>query len=245
MIRKCFFDYIIAVLYKVMFTTVMKVAELDLTNAKCLCLAPHADDESIGLGGTLAKFARNFDVICVTDGHKGVSGDLSREEKAEIRKRELFEAMAKINVNSTNFLDEIPDKNLILSNPNFRKIDISDYDYIFIPNILDAHRDHKALAILLLELLRTKPHKKDVKIVFYEVWSTLACVNAFVDISDFINTKKDLISTYHSQLKEYDYVNKSINLNSYRGLPYKKDYVEAFYVLDKKLLKQLSKIYIL
>ena len=40
-------------------------------NDKCLVLAPHADDESIGCGGLLLKYPNNFEVVVLTDGRKG------------------------------------------------------------------------------------------------------------------------------------------------------------------------------
>ena len=41
-------------------------------NVKCLCLAPHQDDETIGMGGTLARYNKNFKVLCLTNGAKGI-----------------------------------------------------------------------------------------------------------------------------------------------------------------------------
>lgn len=40
-------------------------------NDKCLIIAPHADDESIGCGGILLKYPQNFEVVVLTDGGKG------------------------------------------------------------------------------------------------------------------------------------------------------------------------------
>ena len=40
-------------------------------NDKCLIIAPHADDESIGCGGILLKYLQNCEVVVLTDGGKG------------------------------------------------------------------------------------------------------------------------------------------------------------------------------
>src|SRR5574344_54819 len=246
MFRRLLYNYIYVYLYKALFTTMPKAQELDLTNEKCLCLAPHADDESIGVGGTLLKYTDNFDVICLTEGYRGVNdGSLSREEKAEIRRIEFTKAMKFIGINSYKFLKEIPDRNLIKNLDFFKDMDISEYDNIFIPNLLDNHRDHKAVSIILRELLNTKNHKKDLKIIYYEVWSALPVFNAYVDISNIFEHKKELISLYQSQLVEYDYTEKTLGLNMYRGLPFQKNYVEAFYVADTKLFKKLCKMYLI
>lgn len=244
MFRNFLFNRILSFIYKGILTTNLKYTELDLENSKCLCLAPHADDESIGMGGTLARYSSVFDVICLTDGNRGVNApDLSVSQKAEIRKNELLSAMAKINLSNVTFMDSIPDRNLILSNEIFSSFNIESYDYIFIPNLLDMHRDHKAVAILLKQLLKIKKYKKDLKIVFYEVWSSLPMVNSYVDIEKFVDVKKDLISTYESQIKEYNYIDKSVALNSYRALPVKKEYVEGFYTVDAKQFKKLCRFY--
>lgn len=41
---------------------------------KCLVIAPHADDESIGCGGLLLKYPDNCDVVVLTDGAKAALG---------------------------------------------------------------------------------------------------------------------------------------------------------------------------
>ena len=241
--RNFLFKHLLSKIYRIYLSTNFQPKEFFLNDEKCLCLAPHADDESIGMGGVLAKYGKLFDVICLTDGAKGVDEDISYKEKIEVRKQELISAMGKINVGSVKFFDEIPDKKLILNFDFFKKIDISDYDYIFIPNILDQHRDHKAVALLLKELLKNKKQKKDLKIAFYEVWSPLALPNHYVDISDVVEQKKDLIKTYQSQLKSFDYLNKIIGLNSYRGLAPQRDYVEAFLIVDVKTFNKHCKIH--
>src|SRR3989339_2223336 len=54
---------------------------------KCLLLAPHPDDESIGCGGILLKYPDKFDVICLTDGRYGDENkpinDIINERKKE------------------------------------------------------------------------------------------------------------------------------------------------------------------
>ena len=97
--------------------------------------------------------------------------------------------MEKAGVNYYHFFEDIDDKRLIMRYDRFRTINISDYDYIFIPNILEQNRDAKAVAILLSQLFKDKPHKKDLKIVMYETWLTLALPNVFVSktLSPFIN----------------------------------------------------------
>ena len=209
---------------------------------KALCLAPHADDESIGMGGFLSKFHENFDVILLTDGAKGIK-DVPGDKVTKIREEEFKKAMNIANIKNYSFLSA-PDGKLTDSFDLFKKIDISEYNYIFIPNIIDQHPDHKAVSILLNELLESSTkYKKELKICFYEVWSTLGFVNGFFEITDFVNQKKEMIASYESQTATKDYEYHILGLNGYRGIFKNKKYVEAFMVLDIKDFKDICKIY--
>ena len=138
---------------------------------------------------------------------------------------------------------ECEDKKLLWGEDKFTQIDISNYDYIFIPNIIDQHPDHKAVAINLNKALKTKKHKSNLKICFYEVWSALSFVNGFVDITDAIETKKEMIASYPSQTSQKNYEYHALGLNQYRGMLKDKKYVEAFCIIDVKDFDKICKIY--
>lgn len=237
------FNFLTAKIYRAYLATNTYYKSLELTETdKCLCLAPHSDDESIGMGGTLLKKANQFDIVCMTNGTGGLGG-ANDKEKIDIRKTEFEQAMQKINPNSFNFFEQVEDRELILYYKEVLKIDISQYDYVFVPNILDQHRDHKAVSILLNQLLSQKKHKETIKIVFYEVWQSLALPNSYIDISDVVEQKKELINIYKSQLASKNYTSKIIGLNNYRGLIPDLDYVEAFSIMDVELFRKICKIY--
>lgn len=220
----------------------LKPTELILENTKCLCLVPHADDESIGMGGLLSIYSKLFDVVLLTDGRKGIK-DVSTADAVKIREEEFKCALTAGGVNSYKFL-RAEDKKLLDNFDLFKTIDISNYDYIFVPNIIDQHPDHKAVSLLLKRLLESGTKiKSDLKICFYEVWSTLGLVNAFVDISDVIETKKAMINCYKSQIAQKDYEYHALGLNQYRGMLKDKKYVEAFCVLSADDFLKLSDLY--
>src|SRR5574344_844398 len=77
-----------------------------LQDDKCLCLAPHADDEAIGMGGFLSKYGKNFDVILLTDGRKGVK-DLPSDDVIKIRENEFSDAMKLARINNFKFLKAV------------------------------------------------------------------------------------------------------------------------------------------
>lgn len=244
MIKKNLFKNMVFKFSKLASTINLKPTELALSeNSKCLCLVPHADDESIGMGGLLSLYPKLFDVILLTDGRKGIK-DVPIEEVVKIREDEFKCALeAAGGVNDYKFL-RAEDKKLLDSFDLFKIIDISGYAYIFVPNIIDQHPDHKAVSLLLKRLLESGAKvKSDLKICFYEVWSTLGLVNAFVDISDVIDSKKAMINCYKSQTSQKDYEYHALGLNQYRGMLKDKKYVEAFCVLGINEFKNISSLY--
>lgn len=248
MIKKHLFKNLAFKFSKLSASINLKPKEFSISSdSNCLCLVPHADDESIGMGGFLALFPDNFEVLLLTDGRKGIKNTetqkLSQEEVVKIREEEFQCAMQVAKVGEYGFL-HAEDKKLFDSFEKFSKIHLEKYDYIFLPNIIDQHPDHKAVSLLLKRLLdlgvRVNPN---LKICFYEVWSTLGMVNAFVDISDVIETKKAMITCYKSQIAQKDYEYHALGLNQYRGMFKDKKYVEAFCVLDLNEFKKICELY--
>lgn len=203
---------------------------------KCLLLTPHQDDESIGCGGLLLKHSENFEIICLTDGRLGA--DFAPDENIKIRKDEFISAMKYLNIDNYSFLD-IEDRKLINNYETFKQLDISQYDYIFIPNNLDQHADHKAVTALLQKLIKKTKHKNNVKVVMYEVWATLGLPNFYTDITNVTHRKKELIANYKTQLESIDYDERIIALNKYRGMARGVGFAESFTVLDKSTFLKL------
>lgn len=205
---------------------------------KCLLLAPHPDDETFGCGGLLINNFENFDIVCLTDGKKGGYGEVSPQELASIRKNEFSSVMNKLNILSYKFLD-IPDGKLIYNYDTFKQINYEDYDYIFIPNYFDQHKDHKAVTTLLQKYALNHKLKSNVKIAYYEVWATLPFPNYFVDITSVMDVKKDLIGQYSSQTKYVNFLKGISALNSYRGILVNRDFSELFSIIDLNTFMKL------
>lgn len=198
--------------------------ELQKTD-KCLVIAPHPDDESIGCGGILNLHPENFDVICLTS-------------PSEERKQEFKAAMDFAGIINFQMYD-LEDKHIADGYSKFKVIDISKYDYIFIPYVFDQHKDHKAVSLLLEKHLKNSKHKPDVKIVYYEVWSAMSLPQYFVDISKVAQKKAEMINLHKSQIATKDYAQKILGLNSYRGLLKSIDYVESFSILNTNEFSQI------
>ena len=194
---------------------------------KCLVIAPHPDDESIGCGGILNLYPKNFDVICLTS-------------PTEQRKEEFKSAMEFAGIKNFKMLD-LEDKHIADGFEKFKTIDISDYDYVFIPFVFDQHKDHKSVSLLLDKHLKTAKHKEDLKIVYYEVWSAMSLPQYFVNISGVAQKKAEMINLHKSQIATKDYAQKILGLNSYRGLLKSLDYAECFSILSIKEFSDILK----
>ena len=147
--------------------------------------------------------------------------------------------MKSLNVHAYMFMD-VEDSKLLASRRIFKVLDISEYDYIFLPNHLDQHKDHKAVLILLQETIKRSKHKKNLNLAFYEVWSALAITNYYVDISDHVQQKQELIGVYKSQMKIFNYSDRITGLNKYRGLISSVNYAEAFSIFNVEEFLKIS-----
>lgn len=201
---------------------------------KILILAPHADDESIGCGGLLLNHSSQCDVICLTDGRHG-DKDIEPSKMIEIRKKEFESVMTKLQVNNFKLLG-IEDTKLESNYDVFKDIKFNAYDYICIPNNLDQHPDHKAVWKHMKRANKEKLIKTDRKIIMYEIWGALPIINYYVDISNEIEKKKEIINMYHSQVKFIDYASRINGLNHYRGMIANKECIEGYFMMKIKEL---------
>ena len=202
---------------------------------KYLLLNPHFDDETLGCAGLLLNYPQNVHIICLTNGENGTLED--NENIAETRKQEFLSVMEELGITSYEFLD-IEDGKLAYNYLKFKDIDVSVYDYIFLPNYFDNHKDHKAVSILLKEVLRHKKHKKSLKIAFFEIWSALTNPNYYFDITKIIRKKKALIKKYASQTKNVWFEKGILSLNAYRGVLLNIGWAEMYSIIDVRDFKK-------
>ena len=193
---------------------------------KVLIVAPHQDDETFGCGGFLAKYGKNCDVLLLTDGCLGnIENAESEEELVKIRNQELDKACSLAGVSHVYRL-EIRNEELSKNKKLVYGFDIKPYKYIFLPNRKEDHVDHKACYGIFKYMKRKQGSK--AQIYEYEVWTPLTMPTVFLDISDVIVKKKEMIQVYQSQINDKDYFNGILGLNKYRGMFYNHEYSEAF-----------------
>jgi len=89
-----------------------------VTGRALLVVLAHPDDESFGMGGTLAKYAADgarVTLICATRGEAGIKG-LSPSEAGQVRERELQAAAAVLGITEVRFMG-YRDGELALADP--------------------------------------------------------------------------------------------------------------------------------
>lgn len=196
-----------------------------------LVLAPHADDESIGMGGTLAKAARAgiaLHVAVMTDGAQGGSV----ENLVKRRQQEVKAAADSLGVRYLHFLEQ-PDRGLSVSETSIKRITqlIEEIQpaAVFFPGVQELHPDHRATALIAWRALQLQTRGKPQAFA-YEI-TVQSPLNCLVDISAEMIDKERAIRCYESQLGEKPYIELVKALNKLRTLtlPATVQWAEGYY----------------
>ena len=182
-----------------------------------LVLAPHADDETFGMGGALLKAAWlgvETRLLVMTDGAQGGSTD----DLVRVREEEARRAAAMLGMAGVDFLHQ-PDRALAPDPALVReladRIEQAAPALLFFPGLFEPHPDHRATALLAWQALQLLPAARRPLPVAYEI-SVQGQVNLLVDITDWMPRKQEVIRVYHSQLQENRYLELSAALNKLR-----------------------------
>lgn len=215
---------------------------------KALVIAPHPDDEILGVGATMSKMvsAGNEVYVCVVT--KGTEPKYSKESVLKTRK-ETIRAHEILGVTETFFLDfpaaeldRVPEAELGKS--------ISDLvqrikpDVLFIPFSGDVHFDHQKVALACM--VAARPHREfyPEKIYAYETlsetnWNAPYLAenfvpNVYVDITGFVESKIKAMKCFESQLYDFPH-ERSIEsievLAKHRGCTINRPAAEAFVLI--------------
>jgi len=214
---------------------------------KILFISPHPDDEVISCGGFIAKYNKQIDMFCPnSSGIKYSDDTLTAQEIADNRIKTMTEVAKSVGIENIyvkkiwfekDGKESAFDKMEKSFEDYINNIDVSEYDIILVPHKTDDHPSHMYVGnILLKKMLKKQGFKENLKIMRYELWSTIEKPNYYEDITDFVEAKKELIYAYGERGEKY--FNRIIALNKYRTIkPYlfnEERFVEAFYVEDVK-----------
>ena len=170
---------------------------------KVMVLAPHADDEALGCGGTMYLYSSagiEVHLVIVSDGGKIFSPLYDSEEIISRRKQEALSASKILGVKQTIFLD-FPDGELAEHKDDIRKklddiVSLLNPDLIFAPSPTDLHADHIAVADLALQVLGALP---GARLAFYEIYRSIR-FNHIVDISEALAIREKALMEYKCSL---------------------------------------------
>ncbi len=204
----------------------------DLPESPYLIFSPHPDDETFGMGGTIAlaiKEGLEVNVIVVTDGAAG--GDVAT------RRKETHNAALLLGIQNLLFLEH-PDRQINISRGTIlsfaQLIEKFNPRTIFLPSIFEFHPDHRIVTHLVTKAIELTDFQGSLWL--YEI-SRQSEVNRLIDITNVLDLKRKAMNFYQSQLAQRPYDEYILALNRLRAytLPEDTKYAEAFWECTNKI----------
>jgi LmbE family N-acetylglucosaminyl deacetylase len=214
-----------------------------------LVIAPHADDETLGCGGTLLKHLSLGDEVhwCIVTDMKA-SSEYSNEQRdrrektvEQISSGYGFSSVLNLGLPPAG-LDQVPQQSLV---SKFKRvIESIKPDTVYIPFISDIHSDHRITVETVIAA--TKPFRAPYvkRLISYETLSETDLntspnsiqfkPNYYVDIEKTAEKKYQLLDHYRSELSEHPFP-RSLStvkaLEMVRGAQANLSKAEAFMIL--------------
>ena len=182
-----------------------------------LVIAPHGDDEVLGVGGTIARFAQEGANVTVAVVTGGFPPDYTEEEEAGIR-REAVRAHETLKVSETVFWDFPAARLDTVAHRDLNKKMSDLYQrlnpaYVFVPFLGDVHLDHQAAFQSAMVMCRPNGGHRARSVLAYETvsetnWNAPPLTpgflpNTYIDISDYLEVKLKAFEAYRSQLRSF------------------------------------------
>ncbi len=220
---------------------------------RIIIIAPHPDDETLGCGGTILKHKDMGDEIYWLIITSMKEADEWDKDKIKIRKKEIKKVSSSYKFNGVfeleypaAKLDTVPRKRIVSSIANiFKKIKP---EIIYLNNRSDIHSDHGVTFESAYSCTKNFRYPFIKKILMYETLSeteftpalqeTAFTPNVFVDISDYIDRKIEIMKIYKSEMLLFPLPRSSENIKAlslYRGSRVAVKYAESFMLLKEIL----------
>ena len=181
-----------------------------------LVIAPHRDDEILGVGGTILKRkARGDNVsVCVVTAQEG----MERKPLAARTHQEMEEVFRYCGIDHYYGL---PFSAVILENYSRKDINKAILDVVvackpeevYVPHWGDMQKDHQIVTEAAMVALRAKYNHAVKRIYAYETLSETGIhypsvdkafiPNVYEDISDYLEKKKKALSMYKAQIGDF------------------------------------------
>lgn len=210
---------------------------------KILVIAPHADDEVLGVGGYLLHESQKGNSIYIIYGAIGGEDIRQNSNTRELEVMSVVQSLkATYNVlfyGKDAELDTVPSRSIISAID--KEVDEYRPDEVFI-NCTSHHQDHKKLYECAMASMRQREGYVPKMVVLYEY----PCLEPgeiidggrwYHDISDVIDAKCDLMEKYESQIRKAPSpINEEgiRSLAAIRGRECGAEYAELFYIQKMK-----------
>lgn len=216
---------------------------------RILVFAPHNDDEILGVGGTMAKYAQQGHEVFVCE----VTSWLENMEVTNAIKKEALNAHDILGVKETIFLDfpvvYLKETPTHVKNQKF--VDVVKEirpEIAFIPHVGDMHIDHAETALAAMVALRPMGNPQLKAIYTYETlseteWNIPNTANSYIpnvwsDISETFSQKIEAMRCFRSQLNDFPHP-RSLEaieaLAKLRGSTIGVKYAESFMCVRERL----------
>lgn len=200
-----------------------------------LIVAAHADDETLGCGGTIAKHCARGDYVHVVFMADGVSSrDDAKSSEVVRRENSVKKALAELGVDEYHFLD-FPDNRmdqvalLDVVKPLEKIVSEVNPRIIYTHHYGDLNVDHRICHQAVMTACRPVPDSCVQEILCFEVmssteWATRGVMpfipNVFVDITEQWDVKRKALEMYEMEMRPSPHSRSMRNLEAlaiYRG----------------------------
>ncbi len=216
---------------------------------KVLIIAVHPDDETLGCGGTLLKHKANGDeihwLICTTIDKSHSYYETREKEIEKVSNLYGFDSVHNLRL-KTMQVDEYSLSELV--GKISKVINEVKPNIIYLPFKGDVHSDHRKIFEASFSCTKTFRYPFIKKIYMIETLSETEFApssvtdsfipNVFVDISDFMDKKLEIMRVFESEISPHPFPRNEINIKAlatFRGATCACEYAESF-VLLKEIL---------
>ena len=217
-----------------------------------LILAAHPDDEVLGCGGTIARYAHegaNIHIVFLADGvgARQQNKVMSATNIAGLARREAAEVAAKILGAQSVTFGEFPDNRMdsidLLDIVQFVERQVNQFrpELIMTHHASDLNLDHRLVHQATVTACRPQPNHFVETVLFFEVpssteWQTPASApvfapNWFVDITPHLATRARALEAYAEEMRPWPHsrsYNAVEHLARWRGATVGVEAAEAF-----------------
>jgi LmbE family N-acetylglucosaminyl deacetylase len=216
---------------------------------KTLVVAPHPDDETLGVGGTLLRRKSEgaqtaWLIMTQIDPLEKAKLEIRRDEISKISKIFGFDKTYELGFPTTK-LDQIPMSELV--NRISKVVNEFQPSEIFLPHPSDIHTDHKVTFQAVSSCIKWFRSPSVTRILAYETLSETEFgltkenffrPNYFVDIEKFLDKKIHAMNTYESEVHSFPFprsVESIRSLSLLRGSSSGFNAAEAFELLNERI----------